>query len=220
LLIARASLMPCAVDDIGGVSNVVDIFNVTSGAWSSAALSVPRAALEATSLPNIGVAIFAGGIGTCCHVYFRIFACCVVWYGEWDARVGKGWFADCVCKSHALPVVYPDLHSNVVDIFAETVSSHPPPSTTLPSDSSPASSPSPLPAVIAAAAAATSGHLPRALELVQFLSIYCTSLSSRQQTRVSDFQVASFTHIASSKAQYCGVCPGFCAQPLVPRSRW
>jgi hypothetical protein len=50
---------------------------------------------------------------------------------------------------------------------------------------------------------------------VQFLSIYCTSLSSRQQTRVSDFQVASFTHIASSKAQYCGVCPGFCAQPLV-----
>jgi hypothetical protein len=50
---------------------------------------------------------------------------------------------------------------------------------------------------------------------VQFLSIYCTSLSSRQQTRVSDFQVASFTHISSSQAQYCGVCPGFCAQPLV-----
>jgi hypothetical protein len=50
---------------------------------------------------------------------------------------------------------------------------------------------------------------------VQFLSIYCTSLSSRQQTRVSDFQVASFTHIASSKAEYCGVCPGFCSQPLV-----
>ena len=69
--------------------------------------------------------------------------------------------------------------------------------------------------MIAVAAAATSGHLPRALELVQFLSIYCTSLSSRQQTRVSDFQVASFTHAASSQAQYCGVCPGFCAQPLV-----
>ena len=69
--------------------------------------------------------------------------------------------------------------------------------------------------MIAAAAAATSGHLPRALELVQFLSIYCTSLSSRQQTRVSDFQVASFTHIASSKAEYCGVCPGVCSRPLV-----
>ena len=75
--------------------------------------------------------------------------------------------------------------------------------------------PSLIPAVIAAAAAATSGHLPRVLELVQFLSIYCTALSSRQQTRVSAFQVASFTHIASSKAEYCGVCPGFCAQPLV-----
>ena len=69
--------------------------------------------------------------------------------------------------------------------------------------------------MIAAAAAATSGHLPRALELVQFLSIYCTSLSSRQQTRVSDFQVASFTHAASSNAEYCGVCPGVCSQPLV-----
>jgi hypothetical protein len=50
---------------------------------------------------------------------------------------------------------------------------------------------------------------------VQFLSIYCTSLSLRQQNRVSEFQVASFTHIASSKAEYCGVCPGFCPQPLV-----
>ncbi len=69
--------------------------------------------------------------------------------------------------------------------------------------------------MIAAAAAATSGHLPRALELVQFLSIYCTALSSRQQTRVNAFQVASFTHIASSKAEYCGVCPGVCSQPLV-----
>jgi hypothetical protein len=64
-----------------------------------------------------------------------------------------------------------------------------------------------------AGAAVTSGHLPRSLELVQFLSIYCTSLSSLQQTRVSDFQMASFTHIASSKAEYCSVCPGFCAQP-------
>ena len=69
--------------------------------------------------------------------------------------------------------------------------------------------------MIAAAAAATSGHLPRALELVQFLSIYCTSLSSRQQTRVSDFQVASFTHLAMSKQEYCRVCPGSCMQPSV-----
>jgi hypothetical protein len=82
LLIACASLMPCAVD--GGVSNAVDIFNLMSGAWSTAALSVARVSLAATSLPNLGVAIFAGGSGTCCHVYFRIFACCVVLVGEWD----------------------------------------------------------------------------------------------------------------------------------------
>jgi hypothetical protein len=83
LLIACASLMPCAVDG-SGASNAVDIFNATSGAWSTAALSVARAYLAATSLPNLGVAIFAGGGSTCCHVFSRIFACCVVLIGEWD----------------------------------------------------------------------------------------------------------------------------------------
>ncbi len=81
----------------------------------------------------------------------------------------------------------------------------------------PVSSPTPLsafPTWMAAGAAATSGHIPRALELVQFLSIYCTSLSSRQQSRVSDFQVASFTQLAMSKQDYCRVCPGACMQPL------
>ena len=82
LLIACASLMPCAVR--GDVSNGVDIFNVTSGTWSTAALSLARQYLAATSLPNVGVAIFAGGLGTCFDVYFRIFACCVVRVGEWD----------------------------------------------------------------------------------------------------------------------------------------
>jgi hypothetical protein len=102
LLIACASLMPCAV--VGNVySNAVDVFNVTSGAWSTAALSVARGYPAATSLPNVGVAIFAGGWSTCCHVYFRIFACCVVRVQgngmvEW-AEVGV---AVCVCKSHAL----------------------------------------------------------------------------------------------------------------------
>ncbi len=41
------------------------------GTWSTAALSVSRATLAATSLPNVGVAIFAGGLGTFCDVYFR-----------------------------------------------------------------------------------------------------------------------------------------------------
>ena len=82
LLIAGASLMRCAVGS--GYSNAVDIFNVTSGAWSTAALSVARKYLSATSLPNVGVAIFAGGNRTCCDVYFRIFACCVVRVVECD----------------------------------------------------------------------------------------------------------------------------------------
>ena len=76
LLIACASLMPCAVQGGSAVSNAVDIFNVTSGAWSTAALRVARFSLAATSLPNLGVAIFAGGLGTCSHVYCRIFVCC------------------------------------------------------------------------------------------------------------------------------------------------
>jgi hypothetical protein len=90
LLIACASLMPCAASS--GPSNVVDIFNVTSGAWSTAALSVARSDLAATSLPNLGVAIFAGGYSTCCHV--EISHLCVLllcWLGngmlEW-AEIG------------------------------------------------------------------------------------------------------------------------------------
>ncbi len=77
LLIACASLMPCSGSSTL-YSNAVDIFNATSGAWSTAALSVARDNIAATSLPNLGVAIFAGGAGTCCHVDFRIFASCVV----------------------------------------------------------------------------------------------------------------------------------------------
>jgi hypothetical protein len=86
LLIACASLMPCAADFSGSPSNVVDIFNVTCGAWSTAALSEARGGLAATSLPNQGLAIFAGGGDrTCCHVCFRIIACCGVRVGECDA---------------------------------------------------------------------------------------------------------------------------------------
>jgi hypothetical protein len=58
---------------------------VTSGAWSTAALSVARGFLAATSLPNVGVAIFAGGRSTCSHVFLRIFVCGIVRVGESDA---------------------------------------------------------------------------------------------------------------------------------------
>ena len=43
--------------------NTVDIFNATNGTWSTAALSVARQSLVATSLPNDGLAIIAGGYG-------------------------------------------------------------------------------------------------------------------------------------------------------------
>jgi hypothetical protein len=45
------------------VSDVVDIFDATSGRWSSAALSMARGFIGATSLPFQGLAMFAGGSG-------------------------------------------------------------------------------------------------------------------------------------------------------------
>jgi hypothetical protein len=44
----------------------------TSGRWSTAALSQARYGLAATSLPNAGVAIFAGGAGTSCDGLFGV----------------------------------------------------------------------------------------------------------------------------------------------------
>ena len=49
--------------DGSSVLNTVDIFNAASGEWSTAALSVARYNLAATSLPDQGLAIFAGGLG-------------------------------------------------------------------------------------------------------------------------------------------------------------
>jgi hypothetical protein len=60
--IASLWLTPCAA---GGDSNVVDIFNATAGTWSTAALSVARYFLAATSLPSAELAFFAGGLSTC-----------------------------------------------------------------------------------------------------------------------------------------------------------
>jgi hypothetical protein len=55
--------MLCARADVTGpvVSNAVDIFDGTSGLWTTAALSEVRVLLAATSLPSQGLAIFAGG---------------------------------------------------------------------------------------------------------------------------------------------------------------
>jgi hypothetical protein len=45
----------------GASSSVVDLYNVATGAWSTARLSVARVQLAAVSVGN--VALFAGGIG-------------------------------------------------------------------------------------------------------------------------------------------------------------
>jgi hypothetical protein len=69
--------MRCAEDR----SNVVDIFDASSGRWSTAALSVARNSLAATSLPNQGLAIFAGGAtGLVVHDFFAmdVAKCCVM----------------------------------------------------------------------------------------------------------------------------------------------
>jgi hypothetical protein len=51
----------CAGSTGAPTSDAVDIFDATKGTWSTAALSVARLWLAATSLPNAGLAIFAGG---------------------------------------------------------------------------------------------------------------------------------------------------------------
>ena len=53
----------CFSDLSGRSSDAVDIFNVKSETWTTAVLSAARYGLAATSLPNDGLAIFAGGVG-------------------------------------------------------------------------------------------------------------------------------------------------------------
>jgi hypothetical protein len=64
--------MLCAVTSNGAYSESVDIFNVGTGTWSAAALSQARYFHAATSLPNAGLAIFAGGKCTSCDGLFGV----------------------------------------------------------------------------------------------------------------------------------------------------
>jgi hypothetical protein len=52
-------LTRCAVD--GGFKSAVDIFDASSGRWTTAGLSEARGLPAAAILPNQGLAIFAGG---------------------------------------------------------------------------------------------------------------------------------------------------------------
>jgi hypothetical protein len=58
--------MFCAVE---GCCNDVDIFDAISGRWSAALLSVGRGSISAASLPNQGLAIFAGGSDSGCDLH-------------------------------------------------------------------------------------------------------------------------------------------------------
>jgi hypothetical protein len=55
----RRALIRCTGS--GVASDVVDIFDATRGRWTTAALSVARFGNAATSLPEQGLAMFAGG---------------------------------------------------------------------------------------------------------------------------------------------------------------
>jgi hypothetical protein len=68
---AAAVMFACSVAAAHAAQQVSASYSL--GTWSTGALSVARWGLAATSLPNLGVAIFAGGTCACCHVYFRIF---------------------------------------------------------------------------------------------------------------------------------------------------
>ncbi len=58
--------------DSGVSYDTVDIFNITADKWSTASLSAARGDIAATSLPNLGVAIFAGGGGMLCDFFFLL----------------------------------------------------------------------------------------------------------------------------------------------------
>ena len=99
-----ARLTTCAVD--GYYSNAVDIFDATTGSWqlflgswSTATLSVPRYSLAATSLPNLGLAIFAGGQGTCFRVALE--CCGTRCFVRGMHERGGVWCVEDVCASHA-----------------------------------------------------------------------------------------------------------------------
>jgi hypothetical protein len=60
---AAAVMFACSVAAAHAAQHVAASYSL--GSWSAAALSTARTYLSATSLPNVGVAIFAGGWSTC-----------------------------------------------------------------------------------------------------------------------------------------------------------
>jgi hypothetical protein len=67
-----AMMLACSVAAAHAAQQVAA--SISLGNWSTANLSVARFDLAATSLPNFGVAIFAGGGSTCCGNAMFFFA--------------------------------------------------------------------------------------------------------------------------------------------------
>jgi hypothetical protein len=73
----RPSRLACAAAAVAAVIFACSAVGAVAasyslGTWSTAALSAARGNLAATSLPNLGVAIFAGGWSTCCWFCFEL----------------------------------------------------------------------------------------------------------------------------------------------------
>jgi hypothetical protein len=58
----------------------VDIFNASTSVWGTAALSLDRYWISATSLPNLGIAMFAGGRGLSFDVTLSGFWCLFLFF--------------------------------------------------------------------------------------------------------------------------------------------
>ncbi len=83
----------------GGYSNAVDLYNIASGTWSTAQLSVARSGLAATSVGN--VAIFAGGTAGNCSLTLFVEG---LLFGL--MRVGDGVTFACLRRAACCFVVY------------------------------------------------------------------------------------------------------------------
>jgi hypothetical protein len=97
----RQSRLACAAAAVAAVifaCSAVGAVAASAGTWSTAALSTARCFFAATSLPNLGVAIFAGGRSTCCWF-------CLSWFMRRCFVRGMhelqecGVMCECVCVS-------------------------------------------------------------------------------------------------------------------------
>jgi hypothetical protein len=99
--------MLCAA--AGGVfSSVVDIFNAITATWTTAALSVSRGFLSASSLPNVGVALFAGGAQDGTQFDLNLSVCRIPCFAK------ELFLEDIFCSLYVLTL---DLLSNAVDVY-------------------------------------------------------------------------------------------------------